>query len=116
MFACDRQKSLGQCCWQLGLQLARVAKEETQQAQDKATGRRWHDAAKDPQNGNPYAGIALGYGDGTGAASSSGDDAGGDASGAGRYEGQSTLPISAGDARVVGSIIPATSAIIFLQA
>lgn len=61
-----------------------------QQAQDKATGRRWRDAANDPQNGDPYAGIALGYGDDKGAASSSGDDAGVDVTGAGRYEGQST--------------------------
>ncbi|KAK9833042.1 hypothetical protein WJX74_005167 [Apatococcus lobatus] len=68
------------------LQLARVAKEETQQAQDKATGRRWRDAANEPQNGDPYAGIALGYGADTGAAGSSEDDANGAGTGSGCYE------------------------------
>ncbi len=66
-----------------------MAKEETQQAQDKATGKRWRSAAGDPQGGDPYAGIALGYGDDPDAATS-GDEEEAHA-GSGHQEGASLI-------------------------
>ena len=65
-----------------------MAKEETQQAQDRATGRRWRDAADSAQNGDPYAGIALGDGDDTGAAGSRVEGAVDAATGPGQSEGE----------------------------